>query len=443
MENKINIAELLKDCPKGMELDCSLFENLEFDHIDKDNGAYSIICCVKTEWGYNTHTFTEYGCYGTQKYSKCVIFPKGKTTWEGFVPSIQFKDGDIVYFITKNNNEYITIFKNDKDIYLETYIDIAVVSNKCSSECSFYIDNIKKQRLATEEEKEKLFDAIKANGYKWNEETKTLEKLIGTNFHEGDWIACEELNTAKILSINMDRYEVEFIDGNKAFPHIDYIDRNFHLWTIEDAKDGDILAFNDETIVIFKDLYNKTSFHSYCHIEEEIFTISKKDMPDWWEEKGFYPATEEQRTFLFRKIKEAGYKWNPETKTLEKLPKFKVGNRVKSKINQCEYKIIDIRKDVYIMNYANDKFAYHVPFCDEDNFSLVPNKFDITTLKVFDKVLVRDSNEGMWSASIFSHTWENKYICIGIWYNQCIPYEGNEHLLGTANDCDEYYKTWE
>lgn len=92
---KINVAELLKDCPQGMELDCPLFENLEFDRIDKDNGAYSIICRVKTEWEcYNTHTFTEYGCYSTEKYSKCVIFPKGKTTWKGF--HRPFKDGDIV-----------------------------------------------------------------------------------------------------------------------------------------------------------------------------------------------------------------------------------------------------------------------------------------------------------------------------------------------------------
>ena len=27
-------------------------------------------------------------------------------------------------------------------------------------------------------------------------------------------------------------------------------------------------------------------------------------------------------------------------------------------------------------------------------------------------------------------------------YKQCIPYEGNEHLLGTTDDCDDYYKTW-
>lgn len=70
-------------------------------------------------------------------------------------------------------------------------------------------------------------------------------------------------------------------------------------------------------------------------------------------------------------------------------------------------------------------------------------KFDIRKLKPFDKVLVRDNGCGMWCASIFSHLWRNKYFCVGVWYNCCIPYEGNEHLLGTTDDCDEYYKTWE
>ena len=33
---KINIAELLKDCPKGMELDCILFNNSVTDDFLKD-----------------------------------------------------------------------------------------------------------------------------------------------------------------------------------------------------------------------------------------------------------------------------------------------------------------------------------------------------------------------------------------------------------------------
>lgn len=30
----------------------------------------------------------------------------------------------------------------------------------------------------------------------------------------------------------------------------------------------------------------------------------------------------------------------------------------------------------------------------------------------------------------------------GTVYKQCIPYEGNEHLTGLVEDCDNYYKTW-
>lgn len=86
---------------------------------------------------------------------------------------------------------------------------------------------------------------------------------VKSRFKVGDWIVCEELNTAKISSINIDRYEVEFINGSKGFPHIDYIDRNFRLWTIQDAKDGDVLAINWheggdswEKIIIFKKYHN-------------------------------------------------------------------------------------------------------------------------------------------------------------------------------------------
>ena len=94
---------------------------------------------------------------------------------------------------------------------------------------------------------------------------------------------------------------------------------NFKLWTIKDAKNGDVLYFSDETIVIFKDLYNATTFHSYCHIEDGLFDVSKDDMPDWWEGEGFQPATKEQRDILFRKMREAGYEWDSEKKELKKI----------------------------------------------------------------------------------------------------------------------------
>ena len=96
---------------------------------------------------------------------------------------------------------------------------------------------------------------------------------------------------------------------------------NFKLWTIEDAKDGDILAFNDNIIVKFKDLYNATTFHSYCHIEDGTFDVSTDKLPDWWEGEGFHPATKEQRNKLEKAMTNAGYKWDEEKKELKNLEK--------------------------------------------------------------------------------------------------------------------------
>lgn len=58
-------------------------------------------------------------------------------------------------------------------------------------------------------------------------------------------------------------------------------------------------------------------------------------------------------------------------------------------------------------------------------------------LRPFDMVLVRNSEEGVWKCDFFSHYNDNsggyRYECINNSYMQCIPYEGNGHLLGTTN----------
>lgn len=58
-------------------------------------------------------------------------------------------------------------------------------------------------------------------------------------------------------------------------------------------------------------------------------------------------------------------------------------------------------------------------------------------LKPFDKVLVRDSKSDYWRATLFSHVNENGcYYCVWAGWTYCIPYEGNEHLLGTNKDVE-------
>lgn len=55
-----------------------------------------------------------------------------------------------------------------------------------------------------------------------------------------------------------------------------------------------------------------------------------------------------------------------------------------------------------------------------------------TELKPFDKVLVRNNDDDEWVCDIFSHIDElSFYYCVGTRWEQCIHYEGNEHLLGT------------
>ena len=54
----------------------------------------------------------------------------------------------------------------------------------------------------------------------------------------------------------------------------------------------------------------------------------------------------------------------------------------------------------------------------------------------FEKVLVRDYNSGDWIPDFFCKLNlgnEYTYQCVGGYVKQCIPYEGNEKLLGTTN----------
>lgn len=71
-------------------------------------------------------------------------------------------------------------------------------------------------------------------------------------------------------------------------------------------------------------------------------------------------------------------------------------------------------------------------------------KFDINTLKPFDRVLVRDNDGQQWTGDLFLYkTVSSSYEGVHCVWNQCIPYEGNETLLGTTKQPDKYYITWE
>ena len=307
MEKKINIAELLKDCPKGMELDCSICNGVKFIELDRSPN-FPIV--VRANNGYE-FSLTKYGQVHNIADAKCVIFPKGKTTWEGF--QRPFKDGDVIYTHTdalKCNlkSTFISIFKECSDGKCRIYAGYSINTNSFYSHHSCNVDDIIEQRLATEEEKQKLFQAIKDHGLKWNSETKTLEKLVEPKFKVGDIIT--------------KRDSIE------------------NSWVVSS-------------------------------VSSEYYGLQ--------------------------------------------LPKGSEGIGV-------------------------------LPVCEQDKWELVPNKFDINTLKPFEsRVLVRSSYGDIWRPAIYGVFDSKKhyhYVVGGNYWTQCIPYEGNEHLLETTNDCDEYYKNW-
>lgn len=311
MENKINIAKILSNCPRGMELDCSIYNKVTLINVDdREDIVYPIR--VFREDG-NTIALTKYGQYTDADFAKCVIFPKGKTTWEGFVPPCKFKDGDVIYTKTYDS-KWISIFEKFDDDECKCYIDYSISSDTYYGRVGYKntlceIDDIVEQRLATEEEKQKLFDAIKENGHRWNSETNTLVKLVQPKFKVGDVIQDIDTYKVKITAVN-----------------------------IEDE----------------------------CYEYES--TIAKG-----------------------------------------------IGS---------------------------------IPFIEQDNWELIPNKFDISALKPFEsKVLVRNSDVDSWCPAIFgckrsTYTLYKYATMAENYYAQCIPYEENKHLIGTTDDCNEYFKIW-
>ena len=129
----------------------------------------------------------------------------------------------------------------------------------------------------------------------------------------------------------------------------------------------------------------------------------------------------------------------------------KDGTLVKLKVNpKYDERLITIsRIDDYLeVNYNNAK---RLSWLNYQNLLIelpeeTPKLDDITTregfhnafskreFKSFDKVLVRDI-PGQWSAAYYSHydKEEDKYSCGGVLFDECIPYKGNEHLLGTTD----------
>ena len=140
MEKKINVAELLKDCPKGTKLYSPLCGECYFDRLNMGT-----IICIKQ----NTQeiTFTSEGYYMLPVFddSEPVLFPsKDQRDWSKF--QRPFKDGDIAI----SNRGDIHLLRTEDSSYCAYRIYAQGSSYEFDSTITTMVNIV---RLATEEEK--------------------------------------------------------------------------------------------------------------------------------------------------------------------------------------------------------------------------------------------------------------------------------------------------
>ena len=246
------------------------------------------------------------------------------------------KDGDVLVSFTK----YPFIYNGKFDeTFVGAYCGLTTNNNnfeKSISDCCWaYNKNI---IPATKEQCGFLFQKMKEEGYGWDAEKKDLKKIkqkpldkVEPKFKVGDWIVSnvshEDYRICKILNIENGEYVIESIYGYQGHNNFETFDKNYHLWTIQDAKEGDILfqdLMSGKTFIYNGVNLDMAILYSYIisNDGEDVlpYNIGKPNtgIGNIEENKNIiYPAIKEQRNLLFQKMKEEGYEWDAEKKELK------------------------------------------------------------------------------------------------------------------------------
>lgn len=143
-------------------------------------------------------------------------------------------------------------------------------------------------------------------------------------FKQGDWILID--NPCQIESIDKyGNYIVRYCDTKEThLSHLlsrNFCDSHFHLWSIQDAKDGDILSWdNGRYTTIFKELKtNKIIAHCSYNNHSEHFGIQGNYDTMFDSVLKFVPAAKEQRDTLLKAMADAGYTFDFDKKELKKI----------------------------------------------------------------------------------------------------------------------------
>ena len=259
------------------------------------------------------------------------------------------------------------------------------------------------------------------------------------SIYNGKVLTKDSANIERVFYSNGNFYEV---GECMLFPSKE--NRDWAKFNICPFKDGDVISkvYSDGTkyIAIFSHVGGVTPetlyYHCYATISGRIKIGKDYGIGVYTEYK---LASEKDKEFLFKKLLEEGYYWESFTNSLKPIYlKFKVGDTISRK-DYPNHTIVSIEKD----RYRLEKGLFLL-FINQEEWKVA--KFDVNTLKPFDKVLVRDEDNNEWCCAFYSHYREESYYrfcCASSAYLQCVPYnEDTKHLVGTTDNCPEYYKTW-
>ncbi len=145
-------------------------------------------------------------------------------------------------------------------------------------------------------------------------EQKLVDK-VETKFKVGDWVIgrATENEPRQIAEVTENGYKTTY-GGWIGFS----FEEDMYLWTIQDAKDGDVLQLGKVT-AIFKKLIGFGNCKCYCSVWEGEFETPNQDGDD--NSYGCHdatPATKEQRDTLMKAMSDAGYAFDFEKKELKK-----------------------------------------------------------------------------------------------------------------------------
>ena len=144
------------------------------------------------------------------------------------------------------------------------------------------------------------------------------------------------------------------------------------------TKKGDVIMFNGQVPCLVTGDYSQDKKKWVCGLLEDGDFCTNIIHPSKWYAHFYTFATKEIKDKLFKAMDKAGYTWNGET-LKKKKPQF----------------------------------------------------------KPFDKVLVRDDESLKWKCAVYSYFDPSSiypHVIANGAYRMCIPFEGNEHLVGTTKN---------